>query len=412
MFIDWLSMWQEFRGEDREFMSGRVVSIDGACGLHHRRVTNPETGELGNVFVFTGEAADEDIEIEFNTAKFGQHRGSFETAIQIRMANGRLEVRGNPSAYGRLDNLMGVTLDQGVAIYNGILRELGLPEFTTGSAIQYESQRDGETIEDWTGANITRCDVTENVAVGCGNVAAYHQWVAAQKVSRNAPDDSRLAQFARWDWSTVYSAESKVWATHKHYDKAKQLQEVTLPEYARKLRAAVRRRDLLSHEADALHSEAQAYLENLACWCAEQGISRSEISYRRRWMTQTKLGRWIPGETEAAIYARAGQDMGKLWDRAIVYQVDAQERLTASEFAALQRWRQGVDVREVMSKATFYRVRASLLKKTGHDIAARPNGVAQVERRPVFFKVRPVTASALPAWYVPAQVPGLERLAA
>ena len=43
------------------------------------------------------------------------------------MLGDRLEVRDNPSAYSRLNNVFGVSLDEAFDTYNAILKSLGLP---------------------------------------------------------------------------------------------------------------------------------------------------------------------------------------------------------------------------------------------------------------------------------------------
>lgn len=411
MFVDWLSIWQEFpdwTGPD--FLGGRVVSVDGACGLGHRDVIDGETGEVKRAWALTpvdatgfDDGSDDDgdgVSIEFDTAKFGQHRGSFETTIQIRFVNRKLEVRGNPSAWARIDNLFGYTLDDAIEVYNGILRDLCLPEFTQGDVVQHWLQEDQRWLKKYSGAHLTRVDVTQNIAVGCGKVADYHKWVAAQKVYRTAPDDERLAQFSRWDWSTVYSSESKYWITHKHYDKSLALEERTLPEYQKKLKKASKEGRLSKAEARQLDLEAQDYLGKLAEWCAELGISRSELSFRNRWFAQQEgLGFWMPGETEGRLFDIARENMGKLWQRAVVHQEEEYENLTSAEYTALDRWRKGMDVKSMMARATFYRVRASVLEKTGYDLAARPVNVEAVERRVIYFQVRPLALVDAPVWY-------------
>lgn len=408
MFCDWLNVWQQHEGDWPDFLGGRVVSIEGACGLLRAPVLDRETGELAESWTLAGG------EIDYDVAKFEQHRGSFETTIMVRMVNGRLEVRGNPSSWGRLDNVFGVTLDEGVAIYNEILRGLGLPEFTEGeTSIRVGAgaynKVSGQWQEDYTGAHVTRVDMTQNCAVGMGNVKAFHKWLTQQKVYRSAPDDDQIEQFMRWDYSTVYLSESKFWVTAKFYDKARALTDVTLVQYLKKLKASAKEGRINTGDVWTLYKEAEDYLNGLACWCAEQGIARGEWSFRNRWFAQHQgLGFWKPGETEGAILDAAGQELDKIMKRAVVYQQDSYDALTDKEFRVLSDWKRGDDLLGLgkLSKSAFYRFRTSIREKTGMDIASRP--IHRVsESRPVFFQVKPVTMRDAPLWYQRPSVPSL-----
>jgi hypothetical protein len=366
-------------------------------------------GALSEVWALSG--ADE---IEYSTAKFAQASGSYETSILVRMVNGRLEVRGNPSAYGRLDNLFGLSVDEGIAVYNRILESLGLPVFTSGEVQTVWLQQDQRHQTIYTGAHITRCDLTENRAVGMGRVRDYHRWLAQQRLSRSAPGDDEIEQFARWNWATVYTSNSKFWINSKHYDKSEALEERTLPEYLKKLRRAARDGKISKSKVRPLYQEAEDYLTKLAEWCAEVGVTRGEWSLRNRWFTQHEgSGWWRPGETEAALLDVVGQERGKIAMRAIVHQRDALDSLTDREKRVHDWWQAGEDVRERLSKPTFYRLRASILEKTGRDIAARPKvgGSSVNEFRPVYFQVRALSLADAPAWYQRPEVPVL-RLAA
>lgn len=401
MFCDWLNVWQQFNAADYpDFLGGRVVSVEGACGLSRQKVVDRETGEIGEAWALSGSD-----DIEYNTAKFMQHRGSYETTLLIRMVNGRLEVRGNPSAFGRLDNLFGVGLDDGILIYNHVLEGLGLPIFTEGEVLDVWLQNEQTWQKLYTGAHVTRADYTVNQAVGMGRVRDYNRWIAQQKVSHSSPDDETLEKFARWDFATVYSSTSKYWINGKHYDKAEALEELTLPEYLRKLRKAARDGKISKSEVRTLYKEAEDYLGKLAEWCAELGVVRSEWSIRNRWFQQHQgAGWWKPGVTDSGLLEVVEKEREKIAMRAIVYQEESYESLTASEYKALDQWKKGNVLKAsaggMIPDRTFYRLRAAILEKTGHDIAARPLVTSGVnEFRPVYFHVRPLALCDAPVWY-------------
>lgn len=398
MFCDYLNMWQQFDGVHDDFFGGRVVSVEGA-GKLVRMVAVDDDGQCGELWGLSGD----DCEIEYDVAKFAQHRGSFETSLRIRFVGGKLEVSGNPSAYGRLDNLFGLGLDAAVEVYNSVLRSLGLPEFTAGDSRLVHGGYSTST-EAWaktyTGAHITRFDGTQNYAVGMGKTAMFHRWLAQQKIYRSAPGEVEIDQFAKWNWQTVYVSTSKFYINAKFYDKGDALTEVSLPQYFKKLKAAAKDGRISEREVRQLYSEAETYLNDLACWCAELGVTRGEWSLRSRYFTQhSGLGFWTPGATEAAISEVIGAEMEKVSARAVVYQVESFDSLSASEYKALDLWKKGENVRETMKSTTFYRLRAAVREKTGYDIAARPNVTSLRDARPVFFQVRALTLKDSPVWY-------------
>ncbi|WP_255489785.1 hypothetical protein [Citrobacter sp. 172116965] len=60
-----------------------------------------------------------------------QHRGSFCDVVSISIRGSVLKMTGNPSRWGRLDNLFGLpTVDACVMVFNKILLDLKLPVFT------------------------------------------------------------------------------------------------------------------------------------------------------------------------------------------------------------------------------------------------------------------------------------------
>lgn len=391
MFCDWLSVWQQHDPNLPDFNGGRVVSIDGGCGLA-RRETIDADGVVSEAWALCGD----DAEIEFDTPKFTQHKGSYETTLLVRMVGGKVEIRGNPSKYRRLDNLFGLGLDDGIGVYNEVLESLGLPVFTAGELRREYNGK--EWIETYDGAHVIRADITQNMAVGSGRVADFHRWLGQQKLYRSAPDSAQLDQFARWDWNTV--ALSSSFLMHvKAYDKGQELGEVSLPHYLKRLKQAVKDGRIAKTEVRSLYQEAEDYLDKLALWCAEEGVSRLEWSFKSRWFAQhSGLGYWTPFETESALFDEAERHMGKISERAVVYQADAYDGLTRSERGALAMWKDGLSPEEIAPKSTFYRLRAAILKKTGHDIAARPIKAVS-ESRPVFFQVRSLALKDAPVWY-------------
>lgn len=343
-FADWLNVVQQFPvGQYPDFLGGRVVSVDGACAFGRREVVDAASGEVQEAWALVEDGPG--LEVDFSTAKFARHRGSFETGIMVRLVGGKLEVRGNPSSFGRLDNLFGLQLDDCISVYNCILASLGLPEFTAGEVTKREDQASGKMVMEYSGAKITRVDYTVNQSVGMGRVADYNRWLAGQKISRSGPTDDDLEKFARWDYSTVYTSNSKFWVNVKHYDKARALEEVTLPQYLKSLKKNARtleeKKSIVSR-----YKEAEDYICKLAEWCAEKGIVRTEISFRSRFFAQADgLGYWEPDLTDSRIYEHVEAEMMKISNRAVVYQEEDFSSLTPAEFKAFSIWKKGTPLR-------------------------------------------------------------------
>lgn len=393
-------MWQQHDPDLPDLLGGRVVSLTGRVSLSGAIVVDKHTGEQGEGLALMGD----DLAVEYSCGKFMAHRGSYETNLLIRCEGGRVQVAGNPSAFGRLDNVFGLQIDEGVEIYNQVLEQLGLPPFTQGEVQKQWLQNEGRLATTYTGAHITKVDLTQNFAVGAGNVRPFNQWLATQKIYRQAPGDEQLEKFAKWDYSTVYASQSKYWLQMKCYDKAQALQDVSLPMYLKKLRAARKDGRLSTREVERLAKEATDYLELLAGWCAEVGMVRAEWSYRSRWFAQHEgAGFWKPGETESMLMEEARTEVDKVFGRAVVVQQDADLGLSNSELGLLARWRRGEPLREAMPSSSFYRHRSSILKQTGLDIAARPLVTSAPQLRPVYFQARPLSCRDVPAWYRPAQ---------
>lgn len=70
-------------------------------------------------------------EVESQAVKGLQFEGSYDSRLQVRCDGRRVEVSGNPSRFGRRDNVFGRTsVWECIELYNSVLRDLGLPEFT------------------------------------------------------------------------------------------------------------------------------------------------------------------------------------------------------------------------------------------------------------------------------------------
>ena len=116
MFIDWLTIHQDFDKPIRLIGDRASIVIDTVTG-EHLSMTQP-------------------------TYKY---EGSHSTSIRVIISGNRITVKGNPSRINRLDNLFGFTsISQCVAVYNKILLSLDLPVFTKCTKIFLRQNVDGK----------------------------------------------------------------------------------------------------------------------------------------------------------------------------------------------------------------------------------------------------------------------------
>ncbi|ENB3621243.1 Replication-associated protein G2P, partial [Escherichia coli] len=72
------------------------------------------------------------------------HEGSFSDVVSIKIRGSELTMSGNPSRWGKLDNVFGcASVDECFGVFNQILRSLGLPEFTKGRRRKLRQCADG-----------------------------------------------------------------------------------------------------------------------------------------------------------------------------------------------------------------------------------------------------------------------------
>jgi hypothetical protein len=325
VFVDWLSISQEHP-------AGGLPLVDAGCVV----------------------GTDEDGVLEWRTVRARPHAGSFETSVNVRCDGFRVSVTGNASRFGRPDNLFGFDFDTCLARLNAILALYELPAFDAGQVIELD--RDGATVVKWTGARVSRIDLTRNYAAG--NPADAHglmQWLGSQHAGRKT--GRVLGQGETVDFG----------GGRREYFKA----------YLKWL-------EMRRHGAD----------EQAASWAESQGLVRAELTVRSNKLTD--LGCAYLGD-----YQR-GYAMGKLIelfeDRASVLtratraedgfdELPGHLRRTARDYAA------GMDCAALMSRSTFYKHRQRLLP-FGIDIAVR-------NVRPFTPRVRVVElrAAEVPVWY-------------
>lgn len=159
MFIDWLTVSQEYD-----------FDLPVVC----------------DVFTLTIDANTNEV-LSTRQPRF-KHEASHSTSVTIHVQGRKVRVEGNPSRVGRLDNLFGfTTVEQCIAVYNGLLREYGLPAFTRCTRVDIRQGQSGAKAGDRVsdGAKIERIDLTTNVAMGKDNVLAYLRGVSSQRIGHS-----------------------------------------------------------------------------------------------------------------------------------------------------------------------------------------------------------------------------------
>ena len=99
---------------------------------------------------------------------------SYSTSLRVHCDGHRVYIEGNPSRFGRCENLFGFSsIDDCISVYNHVLRSLGLPPFTVGR-FEFLQGKDGtKQRKMYTGAVITHIDITKNHQVGMGDEYAF-----------------------------------------------------------------------------------------------------------------------------------------------------------------------------------------------------------------------------------------------
>jgi II/X family phage/plasmid replication protein len=152
-FCDWLSIYQRHGSGLPRVADGAVIRID-----RHG-------------------------EVETTTLKKSRIEGSHETSIFVRCDGETVWFDGNVSKFGRPDNVFGYSFQQCLQLVNGQLSRLGLPSFTDGDS--YVTNFKGEPRTVWTGAIVTRLDLTQNFSTGSKDDAyQFMRFLNGQQASR------------------------------------------------------------------------------------------------------------------------------------------------------------------------------------------------------------------------------------
>lgn len=328
-FVDWLSI-------EQTHSEGGLPCVDAGCVI----------------------STDPDGSLEWKTVRAVQHEGSFDTSIQVRSDGYRVRISGNLSRFGRPDNLFGLPLSRCLVVAARVLAHYGLPAFTAGQRV-WNSRSDSYA---WTGARISRIDLTANFSAGSPDDAhAVMQYLGSQHAGRHTGrvlGDGETVEWGR-------GSRRQYWKTY------------------------------IKHKEMARHNKAGHIPEKLIQYARDNGIIRLEGTLRSNSLTDIGsafLGDYLRGD-------RAMSELIRLFDERV--SVISRAEKTIDDLADLPRtiratardYLAGENVADNLPKATFYRHRAQLLPY-GIDIAVR-------NVLPFATKVKVINVSRLsaPHWY-------------
>lgn len=327
-FVDWLTMRQSFEIELPVINAGVVCAMD----THG--------------------------EIQWRTDRASQISGSFATTIQLRCDGHTVMFSGNVSRFGRTNNLFGFSFADCLRRVNSVLARFGLPFFTAGKKFYLNVRhQDGSTSlrPAWTGATISRMDLTANYETGSlSNARAYLEFLSTQQ------GNARLKVGTRVDGETVDWGRGSRAIYSKIYIKSAELRKHDGPP------------DLIEH-------------------CENVGLVRFEITAKSTQLIA--MGCNYLGGFDMHKITHLFTERAAVLTRATHTHDDLEElpnqfRRTARDYLA------GDDLSKRLSISTYRRHRMALLSY-GLDISVRRNVINFLPR----VRVIELKTATVPCWY-------------
>lgn len=316
-FCDWVSIYQAHEGGSLPFIN------DGAFVRY-----------------------DSNGEHECTTLKKLKIEGSHETGVFIRCDGDTVWFEGNVSRFGRPDNVFGFSFAQCLNRINALCVGLGLPAFTPGKKMYVKTPQGEKPI--YTGARITRLDITQNFFAGSSdNASAFMRYLSMQQASRlktGTYGEGETVDFGRGS-RRVYS---KAYLKHAELLRYKKKSKSNQTQYS---------------------TPYDPYIENLSDWCKSVGLVRFETTYKSTYLIdnfQNFLGcidmntLTIDFQKRQEVFTRASCEIDNLSD------------LDKASLAVYRMWQAGDDLASKYSKTQFYHHRLKLLPY-GIDIAVKSN---------------------------------------
>jgi replication-associated protein G2P len=244
MFFDWLKIEQDF---------GYQLPLIGDFGYVGIHIDTGEQQEGIRIPAF-------------------KHEGSFCDSVLIKINGSILTMSGNPSRWGRIENLFGLpNVEACVNCFNSILRNLNLPEFTKCTRIFYGQSEDGSKVKKFSdGAIIKELHITENRAVGRGNVEHYISGLSTLNYRNSI---ARLHTNGETvDWLSKQGNANLIYPSV--YNKAYELE----------LHSLVKIKNKFGEQ-----SQEYKKLLKVIDFCKEQGVARFEQKLKSRYLQKENL---------------------------------------------------------------------------------------------------------------------------
>jgi hypothetical protein len=358
VFVDGIVLTRRFE---------RIDSIKVLCGL--RSLAYREPGDV-----------DREGKEVIETEVVGEHlktawiRGSHESKMQIRSDGTTLSIKGNPGRWCRADNLFNLGFDETIAMSNKIVAEQGFPAdsfsvgrrdpFTRSQLAKFNPQDVPE--DPWTGARLWSIHLTQNYTTGSPEAAkAVIDWLNTQSVAR--------VKKSRLGLSTIIWGSIKYRQTEVYIKADEMLAHCKTPEAKKAMR-----------ESDAYQYALSNGIIRLEVKCAKDFLKHRKLTFLGNWDMGTVIALFKEGSEilERCAVAEAGDEA------AILASLPAATRVHAAA------WYAGIDVSQLMSRATFYR-HAKTLRGYGIDIS-EPRNITVI--RPKMREIE-VAPAAIPSWY-------------
>lgn len=196
---------------------------------------------------------------------------SFSTSVRVHCNGSRVYVEGNPSRFGRMENLLGFeTFDDCIEVYNQILAHVGLPPFTTGRFEFLQGKENEPQRKLYTGAHFSHVDVTKNHAVRGENCYQFLRAIATLSLP-NGKHPFLYPNGATVDFSSSKSGRGSSWDYTKFYIKHVDLKDK-------------RKSNTKGATADDI-----IYYDKVIEHCESAGIIREEHSFKSKKLSRYDL---------------------------------------------------------------------------------------------------------------------------
>lgn len=209
------------------------------------------------------------------------HEGSFSDVVTIKIRDSLLTMSGNPSRWGKLDNVWGcASVDECFIVFNQILCSLGLPPFSKGTRFKLrQTPNKAACGHIWNGAIIKETHINANYSVGHNNEVPFIRGLSTQKYRNSIP---RLhTNGMACDWLSKLGNANLIFPSV--YCKANELLIHTMKKVKNKFGES---------------SNELKYLQQLHGYLAANGVVRFEQKLKSRYLQKHDLCYWGYSEFE------------------------------------------------------------------------------------------------------------------